>query len=67
MGRKSAEADYEPDWVGAPMFWSTFDAEANQRMVIEARFDLESADLRTRDNPFGGGTETFLWVVASRA
>ncbi len=50
----------EDNWEGwgAPMWWSHYDAETNLRMLQDAGFRIESADLHT------GGGETWLWVIA---
>jgi ubiquinone/menaquinone biosynthesis C-methylase UbiE len=34
------EADYEEDWLGAPMFWSSFDAAGARAAVVSAGFEL---------------------------
>jgi hypothetical protein len=64
MGARSTENGYEEDWLGAPMYWSHFDAETNQRLVEEAGLITESATLETADED--GAPVTFLWVVAHK-
>jgi SAM-dependent methyltransferase len=55
----------EDDFLGAPMFFSGYDAAANVRLVQEAGFDIISAIPET-DEEFGHPT-TFLWIVARTA
>ncbi|HEY7020059.1 MAG TPA: class I SAM-dependent methyltransferase [Ktedonobacterales bacterium] len=64
MGASSTEDGYEEDWLGAPMYWSHFDAETNRRLVEEAGLVIESATLETADED--GAPVTFLWVVARK-
>jgi SAM-dependent methyltransferase len=64
MGASATENGYEEDWLGAPMYWSHFDAETNQRLVEEAGLVVASAVLETADED--GLPVTFLWVVARK-
>jgi SAM-dependent methyltransferase len=64
MGARATESGYEQDWLGAPMYWSHFDAETNRRLVEEAGLVIESAALETADED--GTPVTFLWVVARK-
>ena len=64
MASTGSEVWIEDDFFGAPMYWSSFDAETNEQMVGNAGFELESADLVT--HAFDGEEETHLWVVARR-
>ncbi len=52
----------EPDWLGAPMFFSHFDAATNERLVREAGFDDVVG--RLIDEPEPDGPVPFLWVEA---
>jgi SAM-dependent methyltransferase len=52
------------DWLGAPMFFSGFNAATSERLVTEAGFDILSADEITEDED--GVPVTFLWVVARK-
>ncbi len=55
----------EDDWLGAPMFFSHFDAETNRRLVRESGF--EPVDERIESMVEEGHGETrFLWVLARR-
>ena len=62
LGARSVEADYQENWGGAPMYWSSHDIETNRRMVREAGLEIVSAKEET--TRADGESETFLWVVA---
>jgi 2-polyprenyl-3-methyl-5-hydroxy-6-metoxy-1,4-benzoquinol methylase len=62
--------DYEgrdEDWEGwgAPMVWSHYGRNANVAMLREAGFEIRYAEPRTGGGT-GDGTETWLWVLASK-
>jgi ubiquinone/menaquinone biosynthesis C-methylase UbiE len=40
MGTAGAEDEVEEDWLGAPMFFASFDAETNRKLLAEAGFGL---------------------------
>jgi SAM-dependent methyltransferase len=52
----------EEDWLGAPMYFSHYDAETNRRLVREAGFEIASAIVHTAEED--GVPVPFLWVVA---
>ena len=62
MGTGDHEADFDQSWLGAPMFWSTFDSATNRRLVEEA--GLRTISAREETTTAGRDSETFLWVVA---
>jgi ubiquinone/menaquinone biosynthesis C-methylase UbiE len=64
MGAGSTENGYEQDWLGAPMYWSHYDAATNRRLVEEAGLETESATLEAADED--GAPVTFLWIVARK-
>jgi SAM-dependent methyltransferase len=64
MGARSMKADYDEDFLGAPMYWSSFDSETNRRLVEEAGLDVISAREETAEE--FGERVTFLWVVAQK-
>ena len=64
MGASDDPGTVEDDWLGAPMYFSAFDAESNRLLVREAGLELLSADEITRDED--GQPVTFLWVVAKK-
>jgi|TARA_B110000263_G_scaffold187380_1_gene165028 cyclopropane fatty-acyl-phospholipid synthase-like methyltransferase len=61
---KGQAASYEGDFFGAHMYWSNYDAIANQRMVAEAGLQIVMADQKTHD--FNDETETWLWILAAK-
>ena len=65
MGAQSAETDVQEDWRGVSMFWSSYDAEENQRLVQAAGLRLVAAKEETAIE-FGKAV-TFLWVVAEKS
>jgi SAM-dependent methyltransferase len=64
LGAGDDPGTVEVDWLGAPMFFSSFNAAASQRLVTEAGLDVLSADEITEDED--GVPVTFLWVVARK-
>ena len=53
------KCDINPDFVGAPMAWSSYSVEKNKQLVQEAGFDIIMAveDYRT---------ERHLWILAKK-
>jgi SAM-dependent methyltransferase len=64
MGTHSIRVDYDDDFLGVPMYWSTFDSQTNQRLVEEAGLHIVSAREETAEE--FGEPITFLWVVARK-
>jgi hypothetical protein len=64
MGANSVEAQFSPNWLGAPMYWSHFDSPTNQRLLREAGLEILSAREETAEED--GIPITFLWVVARK-
>ena len=60
MTAKGMEIDFDKCWLGAPMFWSGFDADTNQDMVQMAGLDIVSAE-ETHDSD-----GRFLWLMARK-
>jgi len=54
----------EPEWLGVDMYFSHFSARVNRRLVAEAGFAIESAEVLTE--PEDRFDARFLWVVAHR-
>ncbi|HEX8995987.1 MAG TPA: class I SAM-dependent methyltransferase [Ktedonobacterales bacterium] len=65
MGARDNPGDVEQDWLGAPMYWSQWDAATNQRLVEEAGLRILSAREETADED--GAPITFLWIVAEKS
>jgi cyclopropane fatty-acyl-phospholipid synthase-like methyltransferase len=64
MGVHDDEAGYEEDWLGAPMYWSSYDAVTNRRLVAEAGLRIVQASEETALE--FGQPVTFLWVMAQK-
>ncbi|XXX79003.1 class I SAM-dependent methyltransferase [Sorangium sp. So ce134] len=64
MGASDSPDTVEADWLGAPMFFSHFDAETNRALVRQAGFDLLDAEVVHEDED--GISVPFLWVVARK-
>lgn len=64
MGAQEDEAGYEENWLGAPMYWSSYDSATNRRLVVEAGLCLVQATEETAAE--FGQPVTFLWVVAQK-
>jgi SAM-dependent methyltransferase len=54
--------DWAGEWLGVEMFFSSFDAETNCRLLREAGFEIVLDELVTMREPEGDAT--FLWVLA---
>jgi SAM-dependent methyltransferase len=52
----------EPDWLGAPMYWSHFDAATNLGLLKEAGLDVE----RSKAIRGTAGAEVFFGVIARK-
>jgi cyclopropane fatty-acyl-phospholipid synthase-like methyltransferase len=57
-------ADYEPDWLGVPMYWSGFEPATTCRLIEDAGLTITSDAIETADED--GETISFLWVEARR-
>jgi SAM-dependent methyltransferase len=64
LGVGDNPGEIDDDWLGAPMYWSGFDAETNLRLLREAGFDLE--DDAIEDVLEEGEPLRFLSVFARR-
>lgn len=64
MGAADSPGDVEPDWLGAPMYWSHFDSATNVAMIAEAGFEIVSAQEETISED--GVPVTFLWIAARK-
>jgi SAM-dependent methyltransferase len=64
MGASDDPDNVQADWLGAPMFFSSFDAETNLGLVRAAGFvDVEGEVIGLDED---GETVSFLWVTATR-
>jgi len=64
MGAGAAPGDIEPDWLGAPMYWSHYDSATNRALVERAGLRILSAREETAEED--GMPVTFLWVIAQK-
>jgi hypothetical protein len=59
------------DWLGAPMFFSGFDEETNERLVRDAGLTILESRLEPMQEPDteperGTKTVAFHWIVAQK-
>lgn len=52
------------DWLGAPMFFSSHDAQANRRLLADAGLTVAVDESVTMHEP--EGPATFQWVIATK-
>jgi SAM-dependent methyltransferase len=64
MGAEDGPDEVEPDWLGAPMFFSHYGAKKNRAIVRRAGFEVEEAVIEAE--PEDRHDALFLWVVARR-
>jgi SAM-dependent methyltransferase len=64
LGARDSEAEYDPNWLGAPMFWSGYDEATGRRLVEAAGLVIQQANVETAEEE--GRPVSFLWVVARR-
>lgn len=57
-------ADWIGDWLGAPMFFSSFPPEINTGLLVEAGFELLRDEVVTITE--ADGEASFQWVLARR-
>ncbi len=65
MGIGGSADIIEQDWLGAPMFFASFDEETNRGLVARAGFDVEEAQVVPFEEP-GHGRVAFHWFLARR-
>ena len=56
--------DWTGDWLGAPMFFSGWDAATNRQLLRAAGFELVRDEIRTTREP--DADVSFLWILARR-
>jgi ubiquinone/menaquinone biosynthesis C-methylase UbiE len=67
MGISCVETGMEADWLGVPMFWSSYDSSTNKRPVQNAGLELvEAEEITTESALEEDQPETFFWVVARK-
>jgi SAM-dependent methyltransferase len=65
MGTGGSDDAVEPDWLGAPMFFASFDPETNRSLLTGAGFEIDRQRVITHDEP-GHGPVSFMWALATR-
>ena len=63
LGTSDSEYGEEVNWAGAPMAWSSYDAETYRRLLAAARFDIIEAAFEG----LTGDAEHHFWVLARKA
>jgi cyclopropane fatty-acyl-phospholipid synthase-like methyltransferase len=66
LGAGDAPGAVEDDWLGAPMFFSHYDADTNRRLLVDAGFEVLIDEIVAMHEE-GHGEARFLWVLAQRA
>jgi SAM-dependent methyltransferase len=66
MGTANAHDEVEADWLGAPMFFASFDEETNRELLAGAGFDPVEARVVPFEEP-GHGLVRFMWVLAEKS
>ncbi len=64
LGLGDCAASVDPNWLGAPMYWSSFDRATSLHLLGQAGFVVQRACEETADED--GVAVTFLWVLARR-
>jgi SAM-dependent methyltransferase len=66
MGTAAAEDEVDPDWLGAPMFFASFDEPTNHCLLRDAGLDAVEARIVPFEEP-GHGLVRFMWVLAQKS
>jgi SAM-dependent methyltransferase len=64
LGLGELAAGLDPNWLGVPMYWSSFNKGTSLRLLRDAGFAVVRACEETADEE--GVPVTFLWVLARR-
>jgi SAM-dependent methyltransferase len=62
LGVEDDPGGVDEDWLGVPMYFSQFSARVNRRLVAEAGFEIEQAEVLAEPGDRFGAR--FLWIVA---
>jgi SAM-dependent methyltransferase len=65
FGVGDIDDDVEADWLGAPMFFASFDPDTNRAMIAAAGFEILRDRIVPIDEP-GHGPVSFQWVLARK-
>jgi SAM-dependent methyltransferase len=64
LGARGSE-DWLGEWLGVEMFFSSWDADTNRRLLRDVGFELVLDEVVTMHEP--DGPATFLWVLAQNS
>jgi len=65
LGTANADDEVDADWLGAPMFFASYDEAWNREALEDAGFVLEEARVVPFEEP-GHGLVSFMWVLARK-
>jgi SAM-dependent methyltransferase len=65
MGTGETDDVVEDDWLGAPMFFASFDEKTNVELVRAAGFEVEDAKVVPFEEP-GHGRVRFQWLLLTK-
>ena len=65
LGVSNDPGSIEPDWLGTPMYWSSYDTQTNLDLVSQAGFTLVETEILIDDED--GEPISFLWILAKKA
>ena len=65
LGTGDSPGEIDPDWLGAPMFFASFDPETNRELLRAAGFELLRDEVVPQEEQ-GHGLVSFMWVLARR-
>jgi 2-polyprenyl-3-methyl-5-hydroxy-6-metoxy-1,4-benzoquinol methylase len=63
LGTSCGDA-YEEDWLGVPMYWSSWDHRTNRRLIADAGLDILADTVETTLED--GHPVAFQWVIACK-
>jgi len=66
LGTANADDEVEADWLGAPMFFASYDEAWNRHALESTGFVLEEARIVPVEEP-GHGVVSFMWVLARKS
>jgi SAM-dependent methyltransferase len=64
MGTSGGE-EVDPDWLGAPMYFSSWPVERNRSLLQEAALEVLSERVIAHHEP-GHGDVSFMWILARK-
>lgn len=62
LGAGASDGGIAEDWLGAPMYWSHFDADGSRKLLVEAGFGIDEETYAALDE--GHGVAHFVWFLA---